>query len=433
VTSEILPTAFKAHPGSAKEADPNGWLFGSCMNCGGDAALLPNGQIACATSCTAAEAAAAQVEWYYRDWLPSQNGGPAEAEEAPVQLPPQLPWPKPLDALALHGLAGRVVQRIEPHTEADQAALLFSFLTMFGNAAGRDAYVLAEAHQHTAALFATLVGQSSRARKGSATRHIKRLMRMAAEDWTRDCIGAGLVSGEGLVWSVRDAITVRRKLRKGEEPDADDGRVEEITDPGVIDKRRLFVAAEFAAMLKVGSREGNTLTETVREAWDGDDLQTSSKNAPAKATRPHISALAHITQADLDRYLTETDTVNGFANRFLLVCAKRSKLLPDGGALAEASLSDLAAEISQALGPAKRVGCITRDREAAELWNETYPYLTANRPGLLGAATARAEPQTLRLSLIYALLDQADAIYVEHVQAALAAWRYCERSGIPVR
>ena len=55
------------------------------------------------------------------------------------------------------------------------------------------------------------------------------------------------------------------------------------------------------------------------------------------------------------------------------------------------------------------------------------------RPGIYGAITARAEAQVLRLSLIYALLDEsalpAQAIIdTLHPQAGLAVWRYCDAS-----
>jgi hypothetical protein len=38
-------------------------------------------------------------------------------------------------------------------------------------------------------------------------------------------------------------------------------------------------------------------------------------------------------------------------------------------------------------------------------WATVYGALSASQPGLLGAVTARAEAQTIRLALIYALLD----------------------------
>ncbi len=49
---------------------------------------------------------------------------------------PARPWPGPLATEALRGLAGEIVRVIEPHSEADPAALLIQFLTAFGNAVG---------------------------------------------------------------------------------------------------------------------------------------------------------------------------------------------------------------------------------------------------------------------------------------------------------
>ena len=57
-----------------------------------------------------------------------------------------------------------------------------------------------------------------------------------------------------------------------------------------------------------------------------------------------------------------------------------------------------------------------------------YPELSEGKPGLLGAITARAEAQVLRLSCIYALLDCSTKIKIEHHRAALALWNYCDRS-----
>jgi hypothetical protein len=52
--------------------------------------------------------------------------------------------------------------------------------------------------------------------------------------------------------------------------------------------------------------------------------------------------------------------------------------------------------------------------------------LSAEKPGLFGKITARSEAQCLRLSDIYALLDCAPLLRVEHLKATLEAWRYCE-------
>ena len=40
-------------------------------------------------------------------------------------------YPQPLGSAALHGIAGDIVQLIEPHTEADPVAVLLQFLVAF--------------------------------------------------------------------------------------------------------------------------------------------------------------------------------------------------------------------------------------------------------------------------------------------------------------
>jgi hypothetical protein len=77
---------------------------------------------------------------------------------------------------------------------------------------------------------------------------------------------------------------------------------------------------------------------------------------------------------------------------------------------------------------ARDAGEITRDDSARKLWRFCYPALSEGKPGLLGALTARAEAQVLRLSCIYALLDCSTKITVDHHRAALALWNYSERS-----
>ena len=46
----------------------------------------------------------------------------------------------------------------------------------------------------------------------------------------------------------------------------------------------------------------------------------------------------------------------------------------------------------------------------------------------MGALTARADPQVIRLALLYALWDQSYNIEERHLRAALAVWDYCEAS-----
>ena len=67
------------------------------------------------------------------------------------------------------------------------------------------------------------------------------------------------------------------------------------------------------------------------------------KNSPAKATGAHISIVGHITRDELRRLLTQTESANGFANRFCWLAVKRSKCLPDGGAIDTVNFEDVVA------------------------------------------------------------------------------------------
>jgi hypothetical protein len=115
-------------------------------------------------------------------------------------------WPAPLAQEALYGLAGDVVRTIEPATEADPAALLLQFLTAFGNVIARNAYFRIEADEHFMNLFVVLVGESSKARKGTSWGRVRDLFQPADADWAATRIQSGLSSGEGLIWAVRDPI-----------------------------------------------------------------------------------------------------------------------------------------------------------------------------------------------------------------------------------
>jgi Protein of unknown function (DUF3987) len=180
--------------------------------------------------------------------------------------------------------------------------------------------------------------------------------------------------------------------------------------------------------MKVLAREGNTLSPVVRNSWDGKRLQALVRNAPLRASAAHVGIVAHITKDELLRYLNATELANGFFNRFLLVAVKRSKLLPFGGTLAEQDLDRLKAKLAAAVEHARTCGELTFDPDARERYSTIYEQLSAPQPGIFGAAIGRAEAHTIRLALIYALLDCSQAITPAHLDAALAVWCYVRDS-----
>ncbi len=342
-----------------------------------------------------------------------------EEEVEAVPLPEAAPWPI-LDDDAYHGLVGEIVRTIEPETEADNAAILIQTLVSLGSVVGRGPHFVVEGTDHYANLNAVLVGKTSKGRKGTSEGRVRKIFQFVDAKWSSDRILAGLVSGEGLVWAVRDPIY---KTENVKEKGRIVGTEEVLADPGVDDKRLLVLESEFSSVLRVCRREGHTLSPTIRSAWDAGDLKTLAKNSPAKATDAHISIVGHITEEELRRSLAEVDCFSGFANRFLWVAVRRSKLLPDGGR--DLDLSRLAERLAYVVEAARSVERMRRDQGAVKLWRELYPELSREIPGLLGAVTSRAEAQVLRLSMIYALADRSTTISVDHLRAAHAVWRYC--------
>jgi hypothetical protein len=351
------------------------------------------------------------------------NEGAALLDHAPIYAAPA--WPVPPDPAAYHGLPGRIVHTIEPASEADPAALLVQALVAFGNVIGRGAYFMVEADRHHGNEFAVLVGRSSKARKGTSWGRIGGLFRVADEPWAAERVQTGLSSGEGLIWAVRDPIKKLERVNEKKQP----ARYEEVdADPGVEDKRLLVCEPEFANVLKQTERQGNNLSAVLRQAWDGSDLRSMTKNSPARATGAHVSLVGHVTADELRRYLTQTEVANGYGNRHLWVCAGRSKLLPEGGQMDLGAWASLCQELADALRFARAAGEVRRDDEAREVWRSVYGPLSEGRPGLAGALLGRAEAHVMRLAMIYALMDGSALIGSPHLQAALGLWEYVERS-----
>jgi hypothetical protein len=314
-------------------------------------------------------------------------------------------------------LPGEITRCIEPHTEADPVAVLVNLLAAFGSAAGRGAFLQVGADHHYLKLNVGLVGETSKGRKGQSWGHPRELMHAADREWVEERVLHGLSSGEGLIYAVRDRVHGENK---------DGKRV--VMDPGVEDKRLLVLEAELAGVLKVMSREGNTLSPVIRQAWDDGRLQVMTRNNPMKATCAHVSIVGHITKAELLRHLTDTEAANGFANRFIWLLVRRSKELPFGGEWWKVDTAPLLRRLSSALEFASAPVEVAWGDSAREIWHEVYGPLSSGKPRLFGAVVSRAEAQAVRLAALYAVMDRSHEIEREHLLAALALWDYAEKS-----
>lgn len=316
------------------------------------------------------------------------------------------PWPTLADN-ALYGLPGEIVRQIDPYTEADPVSTLMHLMIGVGNMIGDAAHMQIQSDRHPARLFGVAIGQTSKGRKGTSWSAPRDLLAACDPEWAARRVRSGLSSGEGLIFHTRDAAD---------------------KDEGEPDKRLLIVEQEFSSMLRVMSRDGNSLSGVLRQAWDGSVLSTLTRNNPLIASGAHLSLIGHTCTAELLRNLDSTERANGFGNRILWFVVKRSKLLPDGAEVPAALMTRLSDRLKVVMDFGRRGGRYARTPDAAEIWRRVYPTLSEGRPGLSGALLNRAESQTARLSLAYALMDCSPVIRIEHLKAALALWSYCEAS-----
>lgn len=331
-------------------------------------------------------------------------------------------WPI-LDQATLYGVAGDVVRLIEPHTEADPMALLASFLAECGTMLNRSPHLVLDGCYNPLLLWPVLVGNTSKSRKGTTDKRIRGILALADPGWTRGEYKGTLSSGEGLAFAVRDPEYRDMQSKETGEP------VRILVDGGVEDKRLFLVQGEFGAVLRVMMRDGNSLSGTMREAWDGLDLAPMTKANRIRATNPHVGIVGHTTRDELLKNLSDTEASNGFGNRFVWLAVKRSsRELPFASDPDADALATLAGKVGRTLIHARTIARIEMTELAQTMWKDIYHDLSAERPGLAGTLLARAEAQVMRLAALYAVLDGQRAIDAVHLDSALAFWRYAEAS-----
>lgn len=326
---------------------------------------------------------------------PGSCAGSPSLQRVPVMEPLLEP-----DPAAFHGLAGRIVREVQEHTEADPMALLIDLLVSFGAATGLGPFMRTDGSLQRARLYAVVVGTSSRSRKGTSRAVVRRILEAADEGFVENCEVTGLSTGEGLI----------EAFRKRE------------------DNRLLAFEPEFSRLLRVAHREGNTLTDVMRDLWDRNTASVLTRGNPLKVDDAHLCFIGHITAEELRDRLTSLEAANGFANRFLILEVERRHRLPLGNSLEDSKVEELGRQFRSAADSAKTQTEITWAEETKPLWTRFYESLPDDLVGIAGGLTARTEAQVVRIAMIFCLLDGKDRIDPAQLTAAIAVWSYCERS-----
>ena len=338
----------------------------------------------------------------------------------PNPLLPEVPTPLP--RIAYHGLFREIVDKISPHTESNDEALLVHGLIVISSLLGRGSRFNISGTDHHPHDFAVLVGKSGKARKGTSAGYWNNLLKQTYPDivsddgkkitqWEEE---KGIVSTAGLIKAVIDP-----KYDK-------DGN---IIQQGVSDKRKFFYESEFAKVIKTIQNPTNTAGETMKDAWDGHSLKSLIKDegrGADKATDPHISIMAHITPTEYKFVTKDILFANGFGNRWLHIRAFKKQSLPEGGGMPE--WGNIPERLKAAIDRAnENPREIKRTPDAKQLWASIYDELCDTPEGFVGALQGRSEAHALRIQLILASFAGTD-IDPDIVMASIAIVQYSNQT-----
>ena len=353
----------------------------------------------------AADTTADEIRALVASAAPLGESTPPHNEVDMLQREVEDDFPAPPEPAAFGGLLGEIVDHLAAGTDASLVGLLGSLIAFSGAVIPGSAYWN---RPQTTSPFIALIGESSIGRKGTAMLRAQGAIADAVDLVTVNRVGLdGVNSGEGLIAE----LSYRQKTYQYE--------------PTV----GLIFEEEFAALIASRSREGSTLDQKIRQAFDGGVL-SNRKAGESKTVEPPywLPALIAITPDELRHRLEANSLRNGSANRWLYLPVVRRDVmsgntdprLPDDlrDPLREARKNALSRKVP--LPVASRVN---------ETLSEYGDFLRVIKGGLTHDLTPRYTVIALRIALVHAMVERASVVQPEHLARALALTEYA-RSGL---
>ncbi|MBP2321549.1 hypothetical protein JOF56_001934 [Kibdelosporangium banguiense] len=351
--------------------------------------------------------------------VPEPADGDTLATRAADQVTRARLWLPPADPAVFDCYLGRLAVQLDPHTEADPIGVMVSLLAAAGVHLGPGPHLQLGYERHPLLVWPLVIGETGRGKKGTAYNAAKALLSQADTEFVASNVQSGLSSGEGLA-----AVFAS-------DPDSGKGRARLLPEG---DCRLLAYEPEWAAVMARMKREGNTLSATLRAAWEGGNLSTLNVDARV-ARRAHVGILAHITPKEFKAKVSASDMAGGTYNRFLPIAVAQSKFLYIPTVPDPALLVDLGASLADRLRHGARFGPVGLSQAGTAQWSHIYLEFSDHPEedsSHVAEFISRAAPQCLRIAAIYAALDRTDQISPNHLTAAAALVRYAIASAAAV-
>ena len=273
--------------------------------------------------------------------IPKREAVPDWPDQQPVLEDPDedfaTPPPRPDEAM-LYGIIGDIARAGSDGREVNPVSIAAACISWLAARVGPYHYLRIGDARHPVIINTLHVGRSAIAGKGESTALLRRIEHhIRGGSLFNECqlLGqsdSGLSTSEGLALLVHDGY------REGKE---------EV--PPIDDKRLHLVEEEFGGVLEKMKREGNALSASLRELFDGGSIRPKIKTSRLFATHPHVTIHGCITPFELREKLDGNSIHNGLANRFMIFWAERTCLVAIPPETDKAVVEELASRLGRVI------------------------------------------------------------------------------------
>lgn len=179
----------------------------------------------------------------------------------------------------------------------------------------------------------------------------------------------------------------------------------------------------------------STIIPTLTTAWNAPNvMQTGTREETnLQAKLPTLSILAAVQPDILTEQMTPAEMSSGFASRWLYVPGKPNAILPDPPDIDEKAANRLYLNIAQQADAYGRVGdtgktVLNLSASSKQRWHDWY-HLDHERKSRLNeieaAVASRLAVHIRKIALIYAGIEGATSIELNHLESAIAFVEWC--------
>lgn len=298
--------------------------------------------------------------------------------------------------LAYFGWFGEYRNLMAPTTEAPDQFHLGAALAIAGAHIGRQLACWYNSEALYANLYVALVGRTGTSRKDTAIKRALMLpdymvMRKIVPNFA---VKRDVSSAEGLVKNLKENANL------------------------------LLYLTEMSATLKNARRKStSTILDKLIEAWDTPNrIQNLSKLESNEAIDPYLSIITATQPGRLARAMGDEEIESGFASRWLFVPGSGKSPIARTPDIDTVGAGELFADLDAAIRHYQVDTRLRISERAGDQWDQWYYSIAAEMDTDEDLADMRTRHPSLvlKIALIFAVTDRADAIEWRHIEAAIA-------------